>query len=115
MPNVSYLYIETLLEDEIKINCNILHAKNGQEAVEICKENLEIDLILMDLKMPIMNGFQATKLIKKFRPHLPVVAQTAYTRNDDKERAFMAGCNDFISKPINQEVLNKITNKYLGN
>jgi len=93
---VNYLYIETLLEDEIEINCEILHAKHGQEAVEICKENSEIAFILMDLKMPIMNGFEATKLIKEFKPDLPIVAQTAYTTKEDKEKAFTAGCDDFI-------------------
>jgi len=110
---VNYLYIETLLEDEIEINCEAIHAKHGKEAVEICKENSEIDFILMDLKMPIMNGFEATKLIKEFRPDLPIVAQTAYTTNEDKEKAFTAGCDDFISKPISEEKLNEIMNKYL--
>jgi len=110
---VNYLYIETLLEDEIEINCNSLHAKHGQEAVEMCKENSEIDFVLMDLKMPIMNGFEATKLIKEFRLGLPIVAQTAYTTNEDKEKAFSAGCDDFISKPISEETLNEIMNKYL--
>ncbi len=110
---VNYLFIETLLEDEIEINCNILHAKHGQEAVEICKENPKINFILMDLKMSIMNGFEATKLIKEFRPNLPIVAQTAYTTNEDKEKAFSAGCDDFISKPISEETLNEILNKYL--
>ena len=110
---VNYLFIETLLEDVIKINCNILHAKQGKEAVDLCTENSEIDYILMDLKMPIMNGFEATKLIKKFKPDLPIVAQTAYTTNQDKEKAFTAGCDDFISKPINKELLNETINKYL--
>ena len=54
----------------------------------------------MDLKMPIMNGFEATKIIKEFRPDLPIVAQTAYSTNDEKKQAFSAGCDDFISKPI---------------
>ena len=62
------MYIETLLEDEIEINCKTIHAKHGQEAVEICKENSEIDIILMDFKIPIMNGFEVTKQIKKFVP-----------------------------------------------
>jgi signal transduction histidine kinase/ActR/RegA family two-component response regulator len=110
---VNYLYLEMLLEDEIEINCRILHAKHGKEAVEMCKENPEIDFILMDLKMPIMNGFEATKLIKEFKPDLPIVAQTAYTTREDKKKAFSAGCDDFISKPINEETLNEIMNKYL--
>ncbi|MDA3865805.1 MAG: response regulator, partial [Salinivirgaceae bacterium] len=110
---INYLYIETLLEDEIEINCNILHAKNGQEAVDICKGNSGINFVLMDIKMPIMNGFEATKLIKEFLPNLPIVAQTAYTADEDKEKAFSAGCDDFISKPISEEMLNEMLNKYL--
>jgi len=110
---VNYLFIETLLEDEIEINCEIFHAKHGQEAVEMCKENKEISFVLMDIKMPIMNGFEATKLIKEFRPNLPIVAQTAYTSKEDKEKALTAGCDDFISKPIDEDKLNEIVNKYL--
>jgi PAS domain S-box-containing protein len=109
----NYLYLETLLDDEIDFNFKIHHAKNGQEAVEICKNNLKIDFILMDLKMPIMNGFEATTRIKEFRPDVPIVAQTAYSTKEDKEKAIDAGCNDFISKPISIDTLNKIINKYL--
>lgn len=109
---VNYLYVEILLKN-LKLNLEILHAKNGKEAVEICKKNDTIDLILMDIKMPIMNGFEATKLIKEFRPNLPVIAQTAYSTNEDKKQAFLAGCDDFISKPITKETLNKTIHKYL--
>ncbi|OQY03007.1 MAG: hypothetical protein B6I20_05935, partial [Bacteroidetes bacterium 4572_117] len=83
------------------------------EAVEMCKEKTEIDFVLMDMKMPIMTGFEATKLIKKIRPDLPIVAQTAYSTSDEKKQAFSAGCDDFISKPISEETLNEIINKYL--
>ena len=109
---VNYLYIDTLLVNS-ELNVKTLHAKHGKEAVELCKENSEIDFVLMDLKMPIMNGFEATKLIKEFRINLPIVAQTAYTSKEDKENAISAGCIDFISKPINKDILNKIINKYL--
>ena len=109
---VNYLYIVTLLENT-KLNLKIIHAKNGSEAVKMCKENSEIDFIFMDLKMPVMNGFEATKLIKEFRPDLPIVAQTAYSTRDEKEVAISAGCDDFISKPISAETLNEIVYKYL--
>ncbi|OYT14659.1 MAG: histidine kinase, partial [Bacteroidetes bacterium 4572_77] len=99
---VNYLYLDILL-GKFELNFETLHAKHGKEAVEICKENSEIDLVLMDMKMPIMNGFEATKLIKEFRPTLPIVAQTAYS----------VGCDDFISKPINKTNLKRIMNKYL--
>jgi PAS domain S-box-containing protein len=109
---VNYLYIEILLRN-LKLNFITLHAKNGKEAVEMCKENSEVDLVLMDMKMPIMTGFEATKLIKQFRPNLPIVAQTAYSTNDEKEHAFSVGCDDFISKPISEKTINGIINKYL--
>ena len=112
---VNYLYLETLIENIIEFNSKILHAKNGKEAIEICKFNSKINIVLMDLKMPIMNGFDATKLIKELRSDLPIIAQTAYTTNEDKEKAFTAGCDDFISKPISEETLNEILNKYLIN
>ena len=111
---VNYLYIETLLENETALKCEIFHAKNGQEAVEMCKNNPEIDFALMDLKMPVMNGFEATKLIKAFRPDLPIVAQTAYSTKEDREKAKSAGCDDFISKPISEETFNEMIKKYLS-
>ncbi len=110
---VNYLFLETLLVDDLELECRILHAKNGQEAVDICKMNSEIDFVLMDLKMPIMNGFDATKKIKEFRPDLKIVAQTAYTSNEDKEKVYKAGFNDYISKPIKNDKLKELINKYL--
>ncbi len=110
---VNYLYIETLLKDIIEIQCNIIHSKNGKEAVDLCETNSEIDFVLMDIKMPVMNGHEATKLIKEFRPDLSIVAQTAYSTKEDKGKAISAGCDDFISKPISEETLKKIINKYL--
>jgi PAS domain S-box-containing protein len=110
---INFMFIEILLLDKIKINCRIIHAINGKEAVEICENNTTIDLVLMDLKMPIMNGFEATRLIKKFRPSLPIIAQTAYTSEEDRKKAKEAGCNDFISKPIKKEILKKTINNFI--
>ncbi|OQY03127.1 MAG: hypothetical protein B6I20_05745, partial [Bacteroidetes bacterium 4572_117] len=81
--------------------------------LEICKENNGIDLILMDLKMPVMNGFEATSLIKEFMPDLPIIAQTAYSTRTEKQKAIAVGCDDFISKPIDEEVLKETISKYL--
>ena len=61
--------------------------------------------------MPVMDGFEAIKLIKEFRPDLPIVAQTAFSSTEDKERVFAAGFNDFLSKPISQEALSEVINK----
>lgn len=110
---INYLYLEILLNDVIGLDCEIIHVKNGLEAVEKCRENPAIDFVLMDLKMPIMDGYEAIKQIKKLRPKLPIVIQTAYSRLEEQERAALAGCDDFVSKPISQEILKKMINKYL--
>ena len=110
---VNFMFIELLLLEKLKIKCNIIHAINGKEAVEICENNANIDFVLMDLKMPVMDGIEATKLIKKFRPDLPIIAQSAYTSYQDKKRAEDAGCSDFISKPIKKEILNNSINNFI--
>ncbi len=94
----SYKLLEGFLK---KTNAEILHAEDGKQAVDICKNNDAIDLILMDVQMPDMNGIEATRLIKKFRKDLPVIAQTANAIAEEKQKCLEAGCNDFITKPIN--------------
>jgi len=94
----SYKLLEGFLK---KTNAEILHAEDGKQAVEICRENSKIDLILMDVQMPDMNGIEATKLIKEFRKDLPVIAQTANAIAEEKQKCYEAGCNDFVTKPIN--------------
>ncbi len=110
---VNFLYLEALLKDVIGLDCEIIHAKNGQEAVEICKENSTIDMVLMDLKMPVMNGYEATKQLKELYPGLPIVAQTAYSSGIEKEKAALSGCDDFISKPIRKKTMCEMLEKYL--
>ncbi len=110
---VNYLYFETLLFDDLNFNCKLYHAKNGQEAVDMCKNYPEIELVLMDLKMPELNGFEATAQIKKLRNNLPVIAQTAYSTNEERKQAKKAGCDDFISKPIQEKTLFNILNEYI--
>lgn len=88
-------------------------ARNGQEAVE--KTNSEpYDLILMDIKMPVMDGLEATKKIKESHPDLPIIALTANAFDNDRQIAFDAGCNEFLSKPISSEVCLKTIAKVLG-
>jgi PAS domain S-box-containing protein len=109
---VNYLYLETILKkSDIKIN--LIHARNGKEAVDICMENNKIDIVLMDIKMPVMNGLDATKEIKEKSPELPVIAQTAYSTVYDQDLAISYGCDDFISKPIKKDKLFDLMNKYL--
>jgi PAS domain S-box-containing protein len=92
-----------------RMNIRVLWAKNGIEAVNICESDPSVDLVLMDIKMPLLNGYEATKRIKKNRPELPIIAQTAYAMISDKLDADKAGCDGYLSKPIKiyqiQEVL----------
>ncbi len=92
---------------------NIVWAKNGENAVKLCKENPSIDLVLMDINMPVMNGFEATKAIKAFRPELSIIAQTAYALTGDREKSLEAGCDDYITKPIKKEELSAKIEKYI--
>jgi PAS domain S-box-containing protein len=108
----NYLLLEELLSEN---NMKIIRALNGVDAVNICKNNPDIDLILMDIKMPVMDGFEATKEIKQFRPDLPIIAQTAYAHPGDKERALSFGCSDYIAKPFTQQQLLDLIAKFLGN
>ncbi|MFN8671710.1 MAG: PAS domain S-box protein [Candidatus Sericytochromatia bacterium] len=100
-----------LLKMLLKTKAKIIWAKNGEEAVRIVKEKPEIDIILMDIRMPKMNGYDATVEIRKFDSNVYIIAQTAYALDDEKENIFHSGCNDYISKPINKKLLyNKLTN-----
>jgi CheY-like chemotaxis protein/anti-sigma regulatory factor (Ser/Thr protein kinase) len=110
---VNFMFLEILLEDKLKLPCIIIHAKDGLEAVELCKNFPEIELVLMDIKMPKMDGHEATRKIKEFRPRLSIIAQTAYSSPEEKEKAVLSGCDDFISKPISKDVLTAIINNYL--
>jgi PAS domain S-box-containing protein len=98
----NFMLIEELLSNS---NYKLIRAITGLETVEICKANLNIDLILMDIKMPVMNGYEATKLIKEFRPDLPIIAQTAYSIEKSIDKALSIGCCDYISKPFKKEEL----------
>lgn len=92
----------------------ILFAQNGLEALEIFKQNKDkIDLILMDMEMPVMNGYEATKEIRKIGPHIPILAQTAHAYKEELDKALDIGCNDFISKPIKEDELLAKTKKLL--
>jgi len=85
-----------------------LSAFNGHDALTIFDEHPEIDLVLMDIKMPGMNGYEITQKMKQIRPEVPIVAQTAYALEGDREKSIEAGCDDYIKKPIKKEDLYKI-------
>ncbi|MCX6269965.1 MAG: response regulator [Bacteroidetes bacterium] len=87
----------------------ISNAENGKETIDTFMANPDIDIILMDIKMPVMNGYEATRIIKKIDPRVIIIAQTAYALPADRKFALEAGCNDYLSKPIRrEELLSKI-------
>lgn len=107
----SRLLLVTTLKSE---NMNVLTARNGQEAVDVIVRHPEADLVLMDIRMPKMNGFDATRMIKKIRPGLPVIAQTAFTSEDERKKAKLAGCDGFLTKPVRKKELLDMIKKLLG-
>ncbi|SHI62055.1 response regulator [Aquimarina spongiae] len=112
--DVNYLFLKTVLMKMKDYKFVIHRAENGKEAVEICQNNEHIDLVLMDIRMPVMDGYTATRKIKKLRPKLPIVAQTAYSTEEDIQKALDAGCDDFVSKPVDRKILKPIIGKYFS-
>ncbi|PXY01586.1 hypothetical protein DF185_08900 [Marinifilum breve] len=98
----NYRLIETILK---RNKYKVIWAENGAEAIRICKEKSNIDLVLMDMRMPEVDGMKATTEIKKINPNLTIIAQTAYAMNGDKDKALEIGCDDYLSKPIKKELL----------
>ena len=107
--DTNYLYMETLLGME---GYQIVRAFNGKEAIDIATSDNSISLILMDIRMPDVNGYVASREIKQARPSLPIIAQTAYALSDDKEKVEQAGCDDYLSKPIMKDDLLGTIKKY---
>jgi len=103
------LYINELFS---KTTFKIVEANNGQEAVDIVKSNPEINLVLMDIKMPVMNGKEAVKEIKKLRPDLPVIALSAFAMESDKEIALSTGFDSYLSKPLDKKLLFELIEKF---
>jgi PAS domain S-box-containing protein len=108
---INHYYLEEALSNSM---VKILHAWDGREAVELVKRHPEISMVLMDIKMPVMNGFEATKLIKLMRPELPIVAQTAYSLEQDRAEILQSGFDHYLSKPISKEMLIETIASYLN-
>ncbi|MGB9697269.1 MAG: PAS domain S-box protein [Ignavibacteria bacterium] len=106
---LNYLFLKKALE---KIGVNIIYASNGIDAIKAVKENPDIALILMDLKMPKMDGYEATKQIRSFQEDIPIIAVSAYAMGGDERKAIEAGCNDYITKPFETEILLKKLREY---
>jgi two-component system cell cycle response regulator DivK len=98
----NYMLIEAILS---KTGVKLIWARDGQEAVDKCFEHDQIDLILMDIQMPVMNGLEAARAIKNVRNHIPILAQTAFTYNYEEETIRAAGISKVLNKPISPELL----------
>jgi signal transduction histidine kinase/CheY-like chemotaxis protein len=106
----NYYFLNAILS---KTRANILWARDGEEVYNICASNPNIDIVLMDIQMPKLNGYQATSRIKELNPQLPIIAQTAYAMPNDNIKCIEAGCDDYISKPINSDLLlEKINDRF---
>ena len=110
--NINFLLLKTILELK---KYKVLRAVNGQEAVDICKENPDIHLVFMDIKMPVLSGFEAFKIINSFNPKLPVIAQTAYASVEDYEKIMQLGFTSYISKPIDKEKIYELIDSIFYN
>ncbi|MCF8392039.1 MAG: response regulator [Bacteroidales bacterium] len=106
---LNLFFLREILSD---YNLHILEATNGREAVDLCDENPEIKLVLMYIKMPVMDGLEATKIIKSKFPEKIVVAQTAYAFAYDENIAIEAGCDDYLFKPLSLTSLNEVLKKF---
>jgi CheY-like chemotaxis protein len=95
-----------------ELHLNLLHAKNGKIAVEMVKDNPAIKLVLMDIRMPILNGYEATKQIRAFNQGIPIIAQTAFAMIPEKKAILESGFTDFLSKPVEEEQLFDLVKKY---
>ena len=96
-----------------KYSKEMLYAETGVEAIEACRSNPDINLILMDIQMPVMDGYEATSLIRKFNKGVIIIAQTAYALMGDRAKAINAGCTDYVSKPLNQNLIIELLEKHI--
>ncbi|MDD3320554.1 MAG: response regulator [Paludibacter sp.] len=107
---MNYILLTFMLEET---TVSIVRAENGAEAVDLCKSDKKIDLILMDVKMPIMDGIDATRAIKSFRPNLPIIIQSAHILEEVKQNCFAAGCDNFFDKPFDENIFYNVIDSHL--
>ncbi len=98
----SYVFLKEILNNT---GIKIVYADNGIRAFAECLKNKDISVVLMDVKMPVVNGLESTRLIKKYKPQIKVIAQTAFAMPEDKQKCINAGCDDYITKPVIPEEL----------
>ncbi len=109
---MNYLYIEELLKEDTFCSYHLLHARTGEEALNRCRNDRSIDLVLLDIKLPGMSGHDVVREIRTFDEKILVIAQTAYSTPGDKKLALEAGCNEFLTKPISKESLMAAIREY---
>lgn len=107
---ISLAYLQEVLREW---NIYLILVSDGEEALDYCRRDNEIALVLMDIKMPVLGGIEATTKIKSLRPELPVIAQTAYALNEERSNILKKGFDDYLSKPIRRQDLIMILKKYL--
>jgi CheY-like chemotaxis protein len=107
----SFMLLQMIL---IHNKFKVLRAVNGLEAVDLCRTREDIDLVLMDIKMPKMDGLSAARIIRDEKPGLPIVAVTAYALKGNRENALAAGCNDYLNKPVSIDLLLETIHKLIG-
>jgi PAS domain S-box-containing protein len=106
----NYLFIESFLK---QVNAKVLWARDGLQAVDLFKNHKSIKLVLMDIRMPHMNGIEAAREIRRINTETPLIALTAYAFTNDREKSLEAGCNEYLSKPVKLDTLIETLNKYL--
>ena len=107
--HINFRYLQEILK---KTQAQILRAENGLEAIEAAKEK-NVDLILMDIKLPVMDGYEATRKIREFNKEIPIIAQTAYVMSGEEEKTKAAGCDDYLTKPLRIKTVLETLSKYL--
>lgn len=104
---------QILLKDIFRYyTSEIIIAENGQEAIDTCRQNPDVSLILMDIRMPLMNGYDASKEIRNFNKDVVIIAQSAHMLSDNDNDLKISGCNGYISKPIRKAVITRLLEKY---
>ncbi len=106
----NWRYLEAILQ---KTKASLIRVENGRQAIEAFKQHRDIDIILMDLRMPVMSGYDATIEIKKMNRDIPIIVQTAFARDEDKEKILETGCDSYIVKPVNNEVLLDLLGRFI--
>lgn len=108
---LNFILLKKLLHRLVGNDISISHAENGRQAIDICDDS--IDLVLMDIEMPIMNGLEASEILKEKYPKIPIIIQTAHCSTSNQERAEKIGCNGFLAKPIVKKEFESIINQHL--